>query len=179
MRSDGHWRLQIQNFTSYVEHRIIRGDGTEGFIAVRHRVVKDDKGHTIKTYGANQDITERKLAEKALKDSENKLAAIIDFLPDATFVIDKEGKVIAWNYAMEILTGAKAEDMLGKGNYEYSLSFHGERRPALIDLVLNPQDTIQKSYSIIERREEVLIAEGYAHGLGRRGLYLGRCCSPV
>ena len=46
---------------------------------------------------------------------------IIDFLPDATFVINNNGIVIAWNRAIENLTGFKAEDMMGKGNYEYSL----------------------------------------------------------
>ena len=50
---------------------------------------------------------------------------IIDFLPDATFVIDIEGRVIAWNHAMEELTGVSAESMLGKGDYEYSLPFYG------------------------------------------------------
>jgi signal transduction histidine kinase/PAS domain-containing protein len=51
------------NFTSQVEHRIIRADGTEGVIAVRFGIVKDNKGRTIRTYGANQDITERKQAD--------------------------------------------------------------------------------------------------------------------
>jgi len=50
--------------------------------------------------------------------------AVIDFLPDATFVIDREGTVTAWNRAMEDLTGVPAESMLGKGNYEYSLPFY-------------------------------------------------------
>ncbi|HET6581234.1 MAG TPA: PAS domain-containing protein, partial [Methanoregula sp.] len=58
--------------------------------------------------------------------------AIIDFLPDATFVIDLDGRVIAWNNAMEALTGVPAEAMLGKGNYEYALPFYKERRPILI-----------------------------------------------
>ena len=74
-----------------------------------------------------RDMTERKLAEKALKDSEKRLAAIIEFLPDATFVIDNERTVIAWNRAMEAMTGIKAKDILGKGDYEYALPFYGER----------------------------------------------------
>ena len=60
----------------------------------------------------------RKSAESALKESERRLANIISFLPDATFVINNEGKVIAWNRAIEKLTGIKAERMLGKGDYE-------------------------------------------------------------
>lgn len=37
---------------------------------------------------------------------------------------------------MEEMTGLKAIDMIGKGNYEYALPFYGERRPILIDLAL-------------------------------------------
>ena len=73
-----------------------------------------------------------------MKNSERRLADIINFLPDATFVINKKGNVIAWNRAIEKMTGIKAEDILAKDNYEYSLSFYGERRPILIDLVLKP-----------------------------------------
>ena len=68
--------------------------------------------------GILRDITERKRAEEALRESERRLADIIDFLPDATLVIDRNGKVIAWNRAIEAMTGVKAEEMLGKGNRE-------------------------------------------------------------
>ncbi len=43
---------------------------------------------------------------------------IINLLPDATFVIDAAGKVIAWNHAIEEMTGASAREMLGKSDYE-------------------------------------------------------------
>ncbi len=39
---------------------------------------------------------------------------IMDFIPDAILAIDLEGKVIAWNRAMEELTEVKAEDILGR-----------------------------------------------------------------
>ena len=51
------------NYFSQVEHSIIRADGEKRFITVRVGVIKDYEGHTIKIYGANQDITERKKAE--------------------------------------------------------------------------------------------------------------------
>ncbi len=77
------------------------------------------------------EIEDRNRADKALRDSERRLSDIIEFLPDATFVIDRDGKVIAWNRSMETMTGIPAKDMLGKGNYEYALPFYGERRPLL------------------------------------------------
>ena len=70
------------------------------------------------------------LVEESLWESERRLADIIFFLPDPTYTIDPEGKFIAWNLAMEEMTGIKATDMIGKGDHEYSLPFYGERRPA-------------------------------------------------
>ncbi|MBN2447816.1 MAG: PAS domain-containing protein [Phycisphaerae bacterium] len=49
------------------EHRIIYADGEVGYIAVHFYVVKDDQGRTIRTYGANQDVTERKRYEERLR----------------------------------------------------------------------------------------------------------------
>jgi PAS domain S-box-containing protein len=54
------------NFKRQLEHRIIYSDGTVGHISVQFFVVKDAQGKTVKTYGVNQDITERKKMEEEL-----------------------------------------------------------------------------------------------------------------
>ena len=54
------------DFVSQLEHRIVRRDGQIRKIMVRFGVTKDEHGRTIKTHGANQDITDRKQAEEAL-----------------------------------------------------------------------------------------------------------------
>ena len=66
-----------------------------------------------------------RITEKALIESQQRLSDFIDFLPDANLAIDVDGKVIAWNQAIEEMTGFKADDILGKGNYEYALPFMG------------------------------------------------------
>src|SRR4030043_45117 len=103
---------------------------------------------------------------------EKRLTDIIDFLPDAIFIINKEGSVIAWNSAMVTLTGVKAEKMLGKGNYEYALPFYGERRPILIDLVLRPIEEIENKYSQLRRNGGILFGEAYTPALRDGGVYL-------
>ena len=126
------------------------------------------------------DITEHKQAEEALRESESRLADIIDFLPDATLVIDAEGKVIAWNRAIEEMTGVRAEAMLGKGNYEYGLPFYGKRRPIMIDLVLKPNKKIERSYySILERQKDLLIVEIWVPCLKGRRAFLWGKASPL
>jgi PAS domain S-box-containing protein len=118
------------------------------------------------------DITERKRAEEELRESRQKLSDIINFLPDATLVIDRDGKVIAWNKALEEMTGVEAADMLGKGNYEYALPFYGERRPILIDLVLKRREKYEKRYMGMERRDSGLLGEAYMPALRGGEVYL-------
>ena len=65
--TDPHFNLQL-------EHLILCGDGTVGCITVRIFIVKDANGQTVKVYGVNQNITERKRAEERLRKSEEKLA---------------------------------------------------------------------------------------------------------
>jgi PAS domain S-box-containing protein len=103
---------------------------------------------------------------------ERRLTDIIDFLPDAIFIINKEGIVIAWNSSMETLTGIKAVDMIGKGDYEYALPFYGERRPILIDLVLRPTEEIENKYSQLRRNGGILFGEAYTPALRNGGVYL-------
>ncbi|MCX6163401.1 MAG: response regulator, partial [Ignavibacteriae bacterium] len=61
------------NFNQLLEHRIIYGDSGEfGYISVHIFINKDENAKTIRTYGVNQDITDRKRAEEELINAKNK-----------------------------------------------------------------------------------------------------------
>jgi len=122
--------------------------------------------------GLNSRINERERVQHALKNSEQRQAQIVNFLPDATWVIDNDGKVVTWNRAIEELTGIKAEDMLGKGNYEYALPFYGKRRPVLIDLIREWDETYEERYISVEKVGEIFVAESFNPALGDGGTYL-------
>jgi PAS domain S-box-containing protein len=63
-------------------------------------------------YGS--DITERKQAEEALRDSEETFKAMLEAAQDAFIMIDDEGKVVHWNAAAEKMLGYEKEEILGK-----------------------------------------------------------------
>jgi len=69
------------------------------------------------------------------------IAESIENVPYPIFAIDRQGLVIAWNKAIARLTGIEPRDMIGKGDYEYSFPFYGERKPMLIDFIIMPPDT--------------------------------------
>jgi PAS domain S-box-containing protein len=60
-------RCRDREFLNDVEHRIIRRDGEVRHIAVRIRATMDEDGRLVRCYGANQDITNRKVAEETLQ----------------------------------------------------------------------------------------------------------------
>ena len=128
-----------------------RKDGTILPVLVEERLLRDDLEQISGIRCTFQDILERKKAEEALKASQQRLSQIIDFLPDATMVIDLDGKVIAWNRAIEEMTGVRAEDILGKGDYEYAIPFYGEKRPVLIDLVGKWDKKIEEKYRVCKK----------------------------
>jgi len=124
---------------------------------------------------AFEDITDRKRAKNTLQELERRLVDIVDFLPDATFVRDLQGRIIVWNKAMEEMTGARAKDMLGKGDYEYALPFYGKRRPIMIDLVLKPDKKIERKYDmVIKKPGHFLIAEGWTSLKGEKVFLWGK-----
>lgn len=107
------------------------------------------------------------------------LADFIDFLPDATMMINRRGKVVFWNRAMETLTGVPASEMIGKGNYEYALPFYAERRPILVDLVLSPGTDQDLPYDIVQQSRDLFIAEAVAPNMRGGSRHLWAKAAPV
>jgi PAS domain S-box-containing protein len=146
----------------YAEAYASRLHGGEGaYVFATGAPLFDAHGNRMGAIESIRDITEGKQKSEALLESQQQLADIINFLPDATLVIDKAGTIIAWNRAMEEMTGIDAADMLGKDNFEYALPFYGKRRPMLIDLVLRPQEKVEVTYDCLERTETVIAGEAY------------------
>lgn len=108
---------------------------------------------------------QRKQAQEALEESRVQLADIVSFLPDATLAIDKVGKIIIWNKAIEAMTGVPAAEMIGKGNYEYAIPFYGHRRPQLVDLALMDSAEQRIHYLKIHHEGNSIVAEAYCNAL--------------
>jgi len=156
-----------------VELQWQKKDGTPITVRANGRTRKNESGEVILYEAMVVDITESKKRENALKTSRELFKNIINCLPDPTFAIDNEGKVIAWNHALETMTGVPACDILGKGNYEYSLPFYGDRRKILADYVMNPSLPIPEPYFNYSRDGDSLRAEAFAPLLYRgKGAYV-------
>ncbi|MHB8117472.1 MAG: PAS domain-containing hybrid sensor histidine kinase/response regulator [Methanothrix sp.] len=154
-------RLYREAQQDIVERKLVQQEVIRLNEELESRVVERTSQLEATNKDLQSQILERQMAEDALKDSERRLADIINFLPDATFVINRDGVVIAWNRAIEKMTGIKAANILEKGNYEYALPFYGVRRPILIDLVLKPDLRLEKKYESIKWQEDGILV-GYS-----------------
>ncbi|MCX6567445.1 MAG: ATP-binding protein [Candidatus Aminicenantes bacterium] len=105
---------------------------------------------------------------------------IIEFLPDATFVIDRDKRVIAWNRACENMTGVKKEAMLGQGDYAYAEPFFGERHPILIDILDMPLPEVEANYKYVVRMGDTIYAESFIQRLnGGQGAHFWGTAAPL
>jgi len=94
-----------------------------------------------------RDITEHLIVADTYRQANLRLATIIDLLPDPTMAIDKTGSVVAWNRAMEVLSGLPASAVMGKGGDVYTSWVRGASGFGLILFVLHQdKDAITRTY---------------------------------
>ena len=117
----------------------------------------------------NHQRTARELeaAHELAETSRSQLADIIAFLPDATFAVNCDREVIAWNRAAEELTGTPAELVLGRPYDEGVAPVLGARKAILLDLALDPALPIPEHYRFAQRDGDRVSAE--AHDLEMAG----------
>jgi len=105
------------------------------------------------------DNTDRQRMAESLKESDEKLQAIVNGSPIPHFVIDKHHKVICWNYALEELTAIKAHEVIGTDSHWKA--FYNEKRPCMVDLIVdNDAESIPAMYKerYVRSREEGIYA---------------------
>ncbi|ACL16668.1 putative PAS/PAC sensor protein [Methanosphaerula palustris E1-9c] len=142
------------------ELHLKKKDGTQIWVSINAQTKKKSDGTIEWIDGICDDITALKEAEEKGRRYQLEISRTIDYLPDAAFIINRKGTVIAWNRAIEEMTGVRAEEIVGRGDYEYAIPFHGHRRPILIDLIFALEDAVQKGdYVEIKRTGEILSVE--------------------
>jgi PAS domain S-box-containing protein len=180
--------LPEKQLRSYI-NRILCGEKVYG--TFRHRLANGgvrDVEEYVTLFEADErqllyliihDVTARLEAEQAQADSEQLLSDIVELLPDATFVIDKSGRVLFWNRAIEEMTGVRKEEIVGRHDHAYALPFYGESRPMLVDLVLERDQAWEQQYDKFEEREGKLKAVTLLAQLGEKRRYVSATAAQL
>jgi PAS domain S-box-containing protein len=129
-------------FSRELEHRIFYADGETGHISVRFFIVKDEQGRTVRTYGVNQDITERKKTESALKESEAKYRELVQNANSIILRWNRQGIVTFLNEFGQNFFGYSAEEIVGQhviGTIVPEIETGGrDLRPLMEEICANP-----------------------------------------
>ncbi|MDB6137865.1 MAG: hypothetical protein JWO94_937 [Verrucomicrobiaceae bacterium] len=103
-------------FTAGVPYELdcpmIREDGTAGWVVSRGEVMKNERGRIISMRGTVQDITERKVAEHALRESEDKFRTAFAKTAIGMAMTDLEGRFLEANAAYSTITGYSHEELM-------------------------------------------------------------------
>lgn len=107
--------MRVRGTTS-VEHRLLLPDGTVKTVEERWRVVFDQDDNPLRAIGTCQDITERRRAEDALRQSQKQMRDVFDGLGPSMFVglLSVAGVLVEVNRAPLVAAGLRAEDVIGK-----------------------------------------------------------------
>jgi len=101
------------NYSADLTHRVMFGDGTTGHITVRIFVAKDEQGRTVRTYGVNQDVTERTRGIEALRASEERFRTVFEAVTDGILAANAEsGRFVMANQAICRMMGYTEEELL-------------------------------------------------------------------
>jgi PAS domain S-box-containing protein len=107
-------RMMAADQAGECEGRLRRFDGEYRWFLFRTNPLRDESGTTVKWFGTNTDIDDRKRMEEELRRSEARKTAILDSALDCILTIDHEGRITEFNPAAVRTFGYRRDDVEGK-----------------------------------------------------------------
>ena len=95
-----------------VQHSLISPGGDRKYLSINGSPLKNNNGEIVGVVFSVNDISDRYLAEAALRESEERLSTIVAATSDALMVIDQKGKVQFANPAAEVLFDRNCENLI-------------------------------------------------------------------
>ncbi|MBH8573654.1 PAS domain S-box protein [Nostocaceae cyanobacterium CENA369] len=125
-----------------LSYRVIWPDGSIHWLCGTGKVYHNEIGQPIRLIGTTRDISDRKQAEKALKESEERYRSVVTAMQEGIILLEEDGTIVACNTSAEKILGLKANEIIGRTIYDSSWqtihedgsAFPNETHPATITL---------------------------------------------
>jgi len=111
------WELEVAAREGRVEDEgwRLRKDGSRFWANVVISAVRDNQGQVTGFTKVTRDVTERRSAEEALRQSEERFRLLVQSVQDyAILMLDPEGRVSSWNKGAERIKGYAADEIIGR-----------------------------------------------------------------
>jgi PAS domain S-box-containing protein len=127
------------DFGEYAENPVLTKSGEERIIAWHNIVVRDDSGGIAGTFSSGEDITDRRRAEEALRQSEEQLRTAVDVAGLNAWIVQMETKDVRFIHMTSDFRGLAPKDPVP---VEWALQFvHPEDRAPLISCLRRTSET--------------------------------------
>jgi len=104
--------LETPSLKVNIEFRIVQPDSSIRWVACRGNVIRDEAGKPVEVYGLNIDISLMKQAQEEVRESERRLIALTDAMPQLAWFSDPAGNVEFFNRQWYEYTGQPGDSAL-------------------------------------------------------------------
>lgn len=138
---DAHFRGEVATYEC--EFRMRHADGGYRWILARGRVMeRDERNRPVRVVGTHADSTERREAEKLLRESEERHRTLVNTLAEGVVMQDAAGRVVACNASARRILGLSEDQLMGRTSMdarweardEDGAAIPGDEHPAMISL---------------------------------------------
>jgi PAS domain S-box-containing protein len=124
-------------------YRIVKPDGSVSWIHDRAFPVYDSQGRLYRTAGIAEDITERKLTEAALKESEQKYRNLVETSQGVIWSVNTQGRLTFVNQTIRQIYGYEPEEMIGRHFSEFVTPEQAQKDREILQPILVGESVFQ------------------------------------
>ena len=134
------------------EYRIVRPDGSVRWVSDSGFAIRDENGQVVRIAGIAEDITERKRAEVALRESEERFRELAELMPETIFEVNLEGQLTFVNRnAYNYFGYTQADLKRGLSSFDMIIPADRDRAQENVARILSGEQTGINEYTALRR----------------------------